>query len=237
MPKTPSGFCNAAVLLFGKRPQSHLIETEVKCGRFEGSDPVNFLDERTLEGNILSQFEESLSFVRRNTRQAIRITGKPEREIVPEYPDDAVREAITNALCHRDYASVGTVQVRIFGDRLEVWNPGVLPPDLSIEDLYCQHASYPRNPRLAHALYRARLIEHWGTGTLRILGACKGYDLQPEFLSEMGCFITRIKKKAVSAQLQTTSEVDLGGKVTTQVPPLLSPRALATCVLDLAAFG
>ena len=86
----------------------------------------------------------------------------------------AVREALINALCHRDYASVGTVQVRIYDDRLEVWNPGRLPPDLTIEALYRQHASHPRNPRLAHALYRARLIEHWGTGTLRIIRALRG---------------------------------------------------------------
>ena len=195
MPQTSSGFCNAAVLLFGKRPQSFWIETEVKCGRFEGTGPVNFLDERTLEGHILSQLEETLAFVRRNTRQAIRITGKPEREIVPEYPDDAVREAITNALCHRDYATVGTVQVRIFDDRLEVWNPGLLPPDLSIEDLYRQHASYPRNPRLAHALYRARLIEHWGTGTLRIIRACEGFNIRVEFSIQAGSFVARLLKK------------------------------------------
>jgi ATP-dependent DNA helicase RecG len=195
MPQTSFGFCNAAVLLFGKRPQSFLIETEVKCGRFEGTGSVNFLDERTLEDHILSQLEETLAFVRRNTRQAIRITGKPEREIVPEYPDDAVREAITNALCHRDYATVGTVQVRIFDDRLEVWNPGLLPPDLSIEDLYRQHASYPRNPRLAHALYRARLIEHWGTGTLRIIRACEGFNIRVEFSIQAGSFVARLLKK------------------------------------------
>jgi ATP-dependent DNA helicase RecG len=98
MAQTNSGFSNAVVLLFGKRPQSFLVETEVKCGRFEGTEPVNFLDERTIEGNVLNQLDESIAFVRRNTRQAIRITGKPEREIVPEYPDEAVREAITNAL-------------------------------------------------------------------------------------------------------------------------------------------
>jgi ATP-dependent DNA helicase RecG len=217
MPETSSGYCNAAVLLFSKRPQSSLIETEVKCGRFEGTDSVNFLDERTIEGNILSQLDESLAFVRRNTRQAIRITGKPEREIVPEYPDEAVREALINALCHRDYASVGTVQVRIYDDRLEVWNPGRLPPDLSIEALYRQHASYPRNPRLAHALYRARLIEHWGTGTLRIVEACRGYDLDPEFLCQTGCFITRLKKKAVAP-------ADLGGATTPQVAPQVTPQ-------------
>jgi len=132
--------------------------------------------------------------VRRNTRQAIRITGKPEREIVPEYPDDAVREAITNALYHRDYASAGTVQVRIFEDRLEVWNPGILPPDLSIEDLYGQHASYPRNPRLAHALYRARLIEQWGTGTLRIIRACGGSNIKVDFWIQAGSFVVRLLK-------------------------------------------
>lgn len=85
MPLVNSSFCNAAVLLFGKRPQSFLMETEVKCGRFEGTDSVNFLDERTFEGNILDQLKEALAFVKRNTRQAIRITGKPEREVVPEF--------------------------------------------------------------------------------------------------------------------------------------------------------
>jgi len=99
-----------------------------------------------------------------------------------------------------------------------------LPPDLSIEDLYRQHASYPRNPRLAHALYRARLIEHWGTGTLQILEACKGYDLEPEFLSEMGCFITRMKK-AVPVPVRTTSEVDLGGEGYSPSAPQVTPSS------------
>jgi ATP-dependent DNA helicase RecG len=196
MPQNNSRFCNADVLLFARRPQSFLIETEVKCGRFEGTEPVNFLDERTIEGNVLHQLDESIAFVRRNTRQAIHITGKPERETVPEYPDEAVREAITNALCHRDYASVGTVQVRIFNDRLEVWNPGLLMTDLTIEALYRQHASHPRNPRLAHALYRARVIEHWGTGTLRIIHACEGSNIKVEFLIQAGSFVIRLQKKA-----------------------------------------
>ena len=75
-----------------------------------------------------------------------------------------------------------------------------------------QHASHPQNPRLAHALYRARLIEHWGTGTLRIIEACRGYDLDVEFLSQTGCFITRLKKKAVAP-------ADLGDVTTPQVTP------------------
>jgi hypothetical protein len=90
--------------------------------------------------------------------------------------------------------AVETVQVRIFEDRLEVWNPGILPPDLSIEDLYRQHASYPRNPRLAHALYRARLIEHRGMGTLRIIRACEGSNINVDFSIQAGSFVLRLLK-------------------------------------------
>ena len=63
----------------------------------------------------------------------------------------------------------GSVQVRVYDDRLEVWNPGTLPPTLAIEELYREHDSVPRNPLLAQVFYRARLIEHWGTGTLRMI--------------------------------------------------------------------
>ncbi|MCX7048353.1 MAG: putative DNA binding domain-containing protein, partial [Candidatus Sumerlaeota bacterium] len=131
-----SGFCSAAVLMFGKCPQKFFVESQVKCARFKGTDSVYFLDERTFEGNLLQQLDEAIAFIVRNTRQAIRITGKPAHDVIPEYPDEAVREAVINALCHRNYAEVGTIQIRIFDDRLEVWNPGHLPHDLAIRKLY-----------------------------------------------------------------------------------------------------
>jgi ATP-dependent DNA helicase RecG len=84
--------------------------------------------------------------------------------------------------------------IRIYDDRLEVWNPGRLLPDLSIKALYRQHASHPRNPRLAHAFYRARLIEHWGTGTLRIIEACRKHNLEAEFSVEAGFFVVTLKQ-------------------------------------------
>lgn len=180
--------CNGAVLLFARNPQQYFPEAQAKCARFVGTTSVKFLDEQTFEGNILSQMDKALAFVARNIRQEIRITGKPEREIYPEYPPEAVREAIINALCHRDYAAVGTIQVRIYDDRLEVWNPGTLPQDLTIENLYNEHPSRPRNPRLAQALYRARLIEHWGTGTLRMIKVCNERGINLEFRSEAGVF-------------------------------------------------
>src|SRR5439155_392078 len=105
------------------------------------STSVEFLDEQTLDGNVLMQIERALVFVARNTTQRIRITGRAERETVSEYPIPAIREAVTNAICHRDYASPGTVQIRIYNDRLEVWNPGELPPDVTVEGLYREHPS------------------------------------------------------------------------------------------------
>lgn len=189
---TPEG----AALLFARHPQRFFPEAQVKCARFAGTTSVRFLDEKTFEGNLLSQMEHALAFVARNTRQEIRITGRPEREAIAEYPEDAVREAIVNAVCHRDYAAVGTTQVRIYDDRLEVWNPGALPPELSIESLSREHPSRPRNPRLAQALYRARLIEHWGTGTLRMIQAAKDRGLKLEFGQDGGVFMVRFIKAA-----------------------------------------
>ena len=150
------------------------------------------------KGNLFEQLDQALAFVTRNTRQAIKITGKPQRERVPEYPDAAIREAIANAICHRNYAEAGHVEIRIFHSSLEVWNPGTLPHDLSLEDLYQTHHSRPRNKLIANVFHRAGLIERWGTGTLRIVEACEERGMsRPEFLSEKGIFKVRFVSKGI----------------------------------------
>ena len=199
---TSAGIGNGAALLFAKNPQRFVADAQVKCARFLGTTAVEFLDEQTLNGTLLTQTDEALAFVQRNTQQAIRITGRAAREVIPEYPEAAVREALVNAICHRDYTASGTVQVRIYENRLEVWNPGMLPPDLTVEALYSEHPSHPRYRHLADVLYRARMIEKWGTGTLRIIQACVERGLpRPEFQSGMGTFIVRFTKPADDPQL------------------------------------
>ena len=200
--------CNGAVLLFGRNPQQFFPEVQVKCARFAGTTSVRFLDEMTIEGNLLNQLENALKFVARNTQREIRITGKPERETVPEYPEEAIREGIINAICHRDYGVVGTIQVRIYDDRLEVWNPGTLPSSLTVENLYQEHASLPRNPKIALAFYRARLIEHWGTGTLRMADACRKFNIKLEFISESGFFMVRFGKPAVETVISAKQQLN-----------------------------
>jgi ATP-dependent DNA helicase RecG len=192
------GLCNGAAVLFARNPQQFVPGAQVKCARFRGRSSVEFLDEQTLDGNVLTQIGEALAFAARTTMQGIRITGRAERETVPEYPSGAIREAIINAVCHRDYANPGTVQLRIYDDRLEVWNPGALPPDLTVEALYREHPSRPRNRLLAQALHRVRFIEQWGTGTLRIIQECEAAGLpRPEFRSEMGTFMVCFAKAAL----------------------------------------
>lgn len=184
--------CNAAALLFTDRPGRHIIEPSIKCGRFHGDVPIDFIDEVTADVPLLAQFETAIAFIAKNTRSAIKITGKPQHERVPEYPDPAIREAVVNAICHRNYTEAGHTQVRIFHSSLEVWNPGSLPHDLSIAALHTPHKSRPRNRLIAGAFHRAGLIEHWGTGTLRILRACEERGMkEPAFSSEGGTFIVR----------------------------------------------
>ena len=102
-----------------------------------------------------------------------------------ERPIEAVTEAIVNAVTHRDYASNGSVQVMLFRDRLEVWNPGSLPFGLSPAKLKQLHSSLPPNPVLANPIYLAGYIERMGTGTTDLVSACEKAGLKsPEFIQD-----------------------------------------------------
>jgi ATP-dependent DNA helicase RecG len=121
------------------------------------------------------------------------------------------------------------VQVRIYDNRLEVWNPGSLPPELSIEQLYQEHSSHPRNPRLAGVFHRAKLVEKWGTGTTRIINACKTHGLTtPDFVIESGMFIVRFtvnsdiqqqqeNKSLNTRQLQALNYIQKNGSITVAI--------------------
>jgi ATP-dependent DNA helicase RecG len=112
-----------------------------------------------------------------------------------EMPPEVVREAIVNAVAHRDYTSNGSVQVMLFSDRLEVWNPGTLPPTLTLEKLRQPHGSVPGNPLLAESLYLTKYIERMGTGVGDMIERCRNAGLlEPEFYLTDG-FVTIIRRK------------------------------------------
>lgn len=116
--------------------------------------------------------------------------GVFERVDEPLFPPDALREALANALCHRDYGDFGgSVGVALFDDRLEISSPGELPFGLTPEQLKKPHDSRPWNPLMANVFYRRGIIETWGRGTLKIMDLLDKADLPaPEFISEAGHF-------------------------------------------------
>lgn len=178
----------AGLLLFGKDPQRLMPQAALRCARFKGDTTLNFLDLKVIEGDLIAQVEEAVAFVKRHISMAAEITDL-ERKERWEYPIEAIREAIVNAVCHRDYASSGNVQVRIFDHGLEVWNPGGLPPGLSIEDLRGSHESKPRNKLIARVFFLIRYIEQFGTGTRRMIADCLAARLpEPVFESRAETF-------------------------------------------------
>ena len=180
---------NAAILLFGKKPQKFFITSEVKCVQFYGNvveKPIPTY--QIFRGDVFQLVDQATSFVmsRVNNWTGTRSEGlTAEVPTRPELPLDAVREAIVNAVCHRDYTSNASVQVMLFRNRLEVLNPGGLPYGLTIPKLHVPHKSLPNNPLLADPMYWNGYIEKVGTGTEDILKKCKEYGLkEPEFQQE-----------------------------------------------------
>lgn len=185
---------HAAVLLFAKEPQRFVLQSEVRCARFKGTDSLNFIDMKVLRGNVIELIDNAEKFVMNHIRLAAEVVDFL-REEKWEYPLAAIREALTNAICHRDYFSTANVHVSIYDDRLEIWNPGALPPELTVEALKRPHNSIPRNPLMANALFLIKYIERWGTGTERIVKETLAHGLpEPEFSLRDGGLLVVFKK-------------------------------------------
>ncbi|HSD58592.1 MAG TPA: DUF4062 domain-containing protein [Methanotrichaceae archaeon] len=193
---------HAAILLFGKEPQRFLITSEVKCLHFHGTEVRKPIPSYQIyRGTVFDLVDQAVDFVmsKINRRIGTRSAG-PAVPVTYELPRDAVSEAIVNAIAHRDYASNASVQVMLFVDRLEVWNPGQLPPTLTPESLRGPHPSIPRNPLLADPLFLTRYIEKAGTGTLDMIALCKEAGLSPpEFRQDGSQFVQTIWRPLASA--------------------------------------
>lgn len=173
---------NSAILLFGKNPQKFFRQAETRCARFKGLEPIEFIDMKVLRGSIIEQREDAVEFIKEHIKLHAKIVGT-ERVETWQYPIEAIREAITNAICHRDYEIFANVQVRIFDDRIEFLGCGPLPQPLTVEDLKRMHISILRNPLIGDCFFRINFIDQWGTGTIRMINACRRHGL-PEPLFE-----------------------------------------------------
>jgi ATP-dependent DNA helicase RecG len=153
---------SAAIALFGRDPQRFFPAAEVRCMHFHGTEiqrPVPFY--RIFKGTLFEQVDMAVDFVMSKLNRSVGTRSESAQAPVRyEVPHDVIREAIVNAIAHRDYTSAGAVQVSVFADRVEVWNPGTLPPPLTLESLRQPHGSIARNPRICEALFLARYMRN-----------------------------------------------------------------------------
>ena len=200
---------NAAMLLFGKAPQRFLISSEVKCAHFHGAEISKPIPSyQVYKGNAFDLVDQAVDFVLSKVALSVGTRSNSARAPVNyEIPKEVVNEAIVNAVAHRDYTSQGSVQVMLFSDRLEIRNPGRLPPALTPEMLHVAHGSVPHNPLLAESLYLAEYIERMGTGTLDMIRRCAEAGLlEPNFAVEDG-FVSTIWRLSLSQDKKLTPHV------------------------------
>lgn len=185
---------NAAVVLFGTRLAPEYAQCQLHMARFRGLDKAALLARRQVDGHTFHLLDESMLFLRRHLPVAGRAQlGLFDREDEPLLPVAALREALVNAFCHRDYSRPGgAVRLAIYDDRLEIWSDGALPFGMVPEDLRGEHPSRLRNPLIADVLHRRGLMDRWGCGTQKIVELCvRAGHPEPEFGEQSGAVWVR----------------------------------------------
>jgi ATP-dependent DNA helicase RecG len=154
---------------------------EFQAAVFAGTDKITFLDIRSFKGNIFSLREQAENYIKEHIKWRAEIKSGPRKEI-PEIPVEAIREAVGNSLCHRDYANPKGNEVAIFKDRIEIYNPGQFPDELDPEDfIKGKGHSILRNPLIAEVMFRSEDIEKWASGIKRIYSECEANRVKVEF--------------------------------------------------------
>lgn len=188
----------AAAVLFGRSERLAVDYPQclLKVARFRGVDRTEFLDNRQFHGNVFELLRRAERFVIESIPIAGRIeAGQMARVDEPLYPPLALREALANAFCHREYSwGSGSVAVGIYDDRLEVTSSGSLHFGLTADALFVPHESLPWNPLVADVLYRRGIIERWGRGTLKMSEVMAAAGLpRPEIESIAGAVVVRFR--------------------------------------------
>jgi predicted HTH transcriptional regulator len=197
---------HAAILLFGVKPQRFLISSEVKCMHFHTMEKRKPIPSYQIyKGTIFDLVDSAVDFVMSKLNRSVGT-----RALGPQAP--VVAEGIVNAVAHRDYTSNASVEVQLFPDRLEIWNPGTVHPPLTLEKLLLPHASQPNNPLIAEPFFLTKYIEKAGSGTVDMVKRCRKAGMrQPEFRVDSGFFILTVwRKRFAAAEDQAEQGVESG---------------------------
>lgn len=197
---------NAAILLFGKEPRRFFYNVQVHCFHFHGTEKRKpIASQQPYEGRLIEVIDEAVEFVLGKIDRRVGTRAESvQAPVTFEIPRPVVLEAIVNAVAHRDYRSNGFVQVIVFADRMEVWNPGELPPGLTPERLREPHGPVPRNPLIAEPLYRIKYVEKAGTGTTDMIADCRKAGLpEPDFEQRGPYFVVTIWRDWLTDEVLT----------------------------------
>lgn len=181
----------AGILLFGKNPETFLVQSKIKAECFKGTEPGDTIDFADIKGSLLEMVDETTKFLLRNMRVAMRIEGFSRVEIT-EYPREALREAVRNAIIHRDYVVEGaTVIIKMFKDRIMVESPGLLPHPLTLEKIRSlEYKPISRNSIIARAMSDMKFIEERGKGIRLMHDMMLDHGLKPPgFNHDSGYFV------------------------------------------------
>lgn len=189
----------SALILFGIDPGKFYPNTFVKIGRF-GNDDADLKFQETEEGNLIVLLQSVLNQLNHKfLTRPIEFEGMHRIE-KGEYPVAAIREMLLNALVHRNYMGA-PIQIRVYDDKISIWNEGSLPDGLTLDALKRSHSSRPRNPIIAEVCFKGGYIDAWGRGTIKIIDTCKQAVLpEPEMKELDGGFSITLFKDNVSAE-------------------------------------
>ncbi len=193
----------AAILLFHPNPEKFVTGAYIKIGYFLSDENLKFQDE--VHGNIFEQVEKTMDLLySKYINSSISYEGLNRVEKY-EYPKDAVREALLNAVTHKDYSEGVPVQISVYQDKLIFWNEGKLPENWTIEKLSIKHPSKPFNPDIANALFRSGYIEAWGRGTIKMINECVQFGIpKPVYFCDMSGFWVEFRKENLNPEYLKT---------------------------------
>lgn len=173
------------MLLFGVDREKYFPDAWIQAGRFKGTHKKDIIDSQEIHTYPVIAVEEAINFIKKHFMRAMEISGVRRHEQW-NIPLVAIREAVINAIVHADYAQRGSpIRIAIFDDRIEIENPGLIPFNLTFEDLY-RGISKLRNPVIGRVFHEVRLIERWGSGIRRILETCSEAGFERPLLEEIG---------------------------------------------------
>jgi ATP-dependent DNA helicase RecG len=181
---------NTAVLFFTNEPSDYLPQSVIKIARYNGNTRAQTIDNKVISGPIFKMIDDVEVFFKRNTRLANKIVDF-KRVDIPEYPYDAIREALTNSIAHRDYNQRGAhIMFSIFDNRVEIVNPGGLLPGLKINNLEGKHVA--RNNLICNIFHETKDMERFGTGVKKMKRLMIEHGLkEPEFSEEGDFFVVK----------------------------------------------